>query len=547
MKKKLSIVLCAVLALCMLFSACGNGGGGNKSNNQSASGSNPAASTPDKPEPSGGMDIVESTGDTTFDRKTEEGSFVYGSPEEPESLDPTVNKLVAGWSISSCVYDNILKMDADTGEIECVAAESYEFLDDGTLVVKLRDGLTFSNGTKATSDDILFTLERLAVSSRFSTNYECVDFEKTTCPDDKTIEIRFKYTYAPFMAYFCHPAAALMSRAYFEEVGEDEFGRKPIGTGAYIFESWNAGDRIVLKRNENYWGEKPEVETIVMRFILEATTRFIEFETGGVDAVGDLSSNDIDRMKNGEIGNATLYTCRGENVSVLEMFKGYEPLANKDVRLAIGHAVDWEALVETVYGNAGFMADSIVPPDCLYYKSIGVYEYDPELSKQLLADAGYASGLTLTTYVYAGTEEEACEIIQSYLKDVGVNMEIEIVDVGTMIGKQVSGECNFGLSNSTCTARDPDQAISSSKMSSDYGIARINDQTLQDMYDAGSVETDAAKRQKIYEDMAQYYFDECIRIPVRVNVVSYAVRDYVDYFPAHSSNIIDFASITFKK
>lgn len=329
-------------------------------------------------------------------------------------------------------------------------------------------------------------------------------------------------------------------------MGEDGYSRNPIGTGPYVLESWEAGESVTLKRNDNYWGEAGSCETIVIRFILESTTRMVEYETGGVDAIYSLSGTDIDRMSAGEVSNSVLYTKLGENVSVLEMYKGYEPLQDKNVRLAIAHAIDWEALVDAVYGSSGQLADSILPPDCLYYKSTGVYEYDPELSKSLLEEAGYGEdgSLVLTTYVYSGSEEEACEIIQSFLKDVGVTMNIEIVDTPTMIGMQVSGDCNFGLSNSTCLSRDPEQAISSSRQTSDYGIAVITGfDDLQALYDAGVTEEDAAARQEIYEQIQQYYFDECVRIPVRVMITSYAVRDYVEGFEPTSSGILDLAGV----
>lgn len=552
MKRYLALILCLAMFSCMFLTACGGGSTSNAEPSQEATGPVDASDTVDAAEPADAsetpdMQVVEGASDDSFRRQTEEGTFVMAYDEEAESLDPTVNKFIVGWTVTSAIYDNIIAMDSDTGEIYCVLAESYVLSDDGlTLTIKLKDGITFSNGIPATSDDILFTLERLSVSSRFSTNYECIDFDNTTCPDDLTIEIKFNYVYAPFLSYFAHPAAALGSRDYFDEVGEDTFGRNPIGTGAYLFDSWTSGDSIILTRNDNYWGDLPEAETVIIRFITETTTRMVEYETGGVDVTYSLSGTDIDRARSGEISNTSLYTCQGENISVLEMYKGYEPLTDKNVRLAIAHAVDWEILVETVYGSAATLAESILPPDCLYYKPIGVYEYNPELSLLLLEEAGFAEGLVLTTYVYAGTESEVCEIVQAYLLEVGITMNIEIVDIPTMIGMQVSGECNFGLSNSTTTSRDPDQAISSSKMTSDYGIARITDQTLQDMYDAGAVETDPGARRQIYEDIAQYYFDEAIRIPVRVSVVSYAVRDYVDNFPASNSGIIDLKAITFK-
>lgn len=533
-RRTLAALLSVVLLLSMFLTACGKKSGGQQEQPSQSPSADPAPS-----------DTTVVSGGDKYDRKTQEGTFTLAYDEEPATLEPTQIKLISGWTITNLVCDNIIAMDPESGEIYGVLADSFEYTDEYTLEIKMKDNIYFSNGVKATSDDILFTLERLSVSSRFASNYACIDFENTTCPDDLTIVIKFKDLYAPFLSYLAHPAAALESRAYFEEVGEDGYSRSPIGTGPYTLESWEAGERVTLKRNENYWGEAGNCDTIVIRFILEATTRMIEYETGGVDAIYSLPGTDIDRMAAGEISNSVLYTKLGENVSVLEMYKGYEPLQNKNVRLAIAHAVDWVALVDTVYGSAAQMADSILPPDCLYYKSMGVYEYDPDLSKQLLEEAGYGDGsLVLTTYVYAGTEGEACEIIQAFLKDVGITMNIEIVDVPTMIGKQVSGECNFGLSNSTCLSRDPDQAISSSRQTSDYSIAVITGfDDLQALYDAGAVEEDAVARQAIYEQIQQYYFDECIRIPIRVMVVSYAVRDYVEGFQPTSSGILDLASV----
>ncbi|MCI8538177.1 MAG: ABC transporter substrate-binding protein [Oscillospiraceae bacterium] len=534
-RKPATLVLSMLLLLSMLLSACGGPAAPGPS--QPVDDSTPGSQAP--------MDTTTAVGGD-FVRKTGEGTFTIAYDEEPATLEPTQIKLIAGWTISNMVFDNIIAMDPETGEIYGVLAESFEYTDPYTLEIKMKDNICFSNGTKATSDDMLFTLERLSVSSRFASNYACIDFDNTTCPDDLTLVIKFKELYAPFLSYLAHPAAALESRAYFEEVGEDGYSRNPIGTGAYTVESWDAGERVTLKRNDNYWGEKGTCETIIIRFILESTTRMIEYETGGVDAIYNLSGTDIDRMAAGEISNSVLYTKQGENISVLEMYKGFEPLQNKDVRLALAHAVDWEALVDTVYGSSAVLADSIVPPDCLYYKSTGVYDYDPGLSRELLAGAGYGEpgSLQLKTYVYAGTEEEVCEIIQAFLKDVGVTMDIEIVDIPTMIGAQVSGECTFGLSNSTTTSRDPDQAISSSRQTSDYGIAVINGfDDLQALYDAGAVEEDPEARREIYEQIQQYYFDECVRIPVRVMIVSYAVRDYVEGFQPTSSGILTLAGV----
>lgn len=142
-----------------------------------------------------------------------------------------------------------------------------------------------------------------------------------------------------------------------------------------------------------------------------------------MDGIGDLAGTDIDRMNSGEVSGARLYTKESSNVATIELNKKNELLCDKNIRLAIAHAVDWSALVETVFGSSAVLADSIFAPTVKYYKAMGVYNYDPELSKQLLADAGYPnSGLSFTCVTTAGVDLQTREIVQAYLSQVGITL-----------------------------------------------------------------------------------------------------------------------------
>lgn len=480
-------------------------------------------------------------------RKTDADSFVWGAIEEPTTLEPAANAITTGFVITNCVYDNLFVINHDTGEFENVLAESVEYEDDTTLNITLKSGISFTNGEPLTADDVLFTLERLAVSSRFATNFACVDFENTKVIDDQNIQVKLNHVYAPLLSYLSSPGAAIMNRDYFNSVSEEEFSRKPVGTGAFTFVDWVSGSSLTLERNENYWGEKPAYSKLVIRFIPESTTRFIELETGNVDGIGDLAGTDIDRMNNGEVPGAVLYTVESNNVATIEMNKTNEVLNDKNVRLAIAHAVDWAAVVQAVYGSSAVLAESIFAPSVKYYEPAGVYEYDAEQSKQLLADAGYsADQLTFSCVTTAGVDLQTMEMIQAYLSQVGITLNVEMADFSTMISQSVQGAYDIGISNIGSSAGDPEQSISNSSMDSGFAIARINDQALQDLYDQGAMTVDEAARAEIYHQINQYYFDECVRIPVRVSVMAYATRDYVQNFDDASNGIPDLRLITFE-
>lgn len=529
--KKMKSLLCLALALLMLaLAACGQ----------------PPVNESQNPGPEGSTSQTPGDDTPTSDRKTDPDSFVWGAIEEPATLEPAANAITTGFVITNCVYDNLLVIDKENGGYKYVLAESIEYADDTTLNIKLKDGIYFTNGEPLTADDVLFTLERLAVSSRFATNFACVDFENTVVVDELNLQVKLLNVYAPLMSYLAGYGAAIMNRDYFNSATEEEFSRHPVGTGAFKFVEWIAGSSLTLERNEEYWGDKPAYSKLVVRFIPESTTRFIELETGNVDGIGDLAGTDIDRMNNGEVSGADLHAIESNNVATIEMNKKNELLNDKNIRLAIAHAVDWAGLVQTVYGSSAVMADSIFAPSTKYYVPVGTYDYNPELAKQYLADAGYPDGgLTFTCVTTAGVDLQTMEIMQAYLNQIGITLSVEPTDFGTMISQSVQGAYDIGVSNISSSSGDPDQSISNSAMDSGFAIARINDQALQDLYTKGARTVDENERAKVYQEIAQYYYDECVRLPFRISITAYATRDYVNNFDAAANGVPDLRLITF--
>jgi peptide/nickel transport system substrate-binding protein len=240
MKKLLTCSLCLIILLAMLISGCS---------------SSPSDSSPTTSDPSSGTE------------KTEENTFVYGVIADAVNLMPTELSTDVEHISAHLIYDMLFNLN-DEGDLEGVLAESWGYEDDLTYTVKIRDNVYFSNGEKMTADDVLFTLQTLVVSGVYSSVYQMIDIDNCKLLDELTIQIKLKEVSASFEALLTLDCMAIMSRSVYDEIGGDAYMRNPIGSGAFILEEWLSGDRLIYKRNENYWGPLPESETIILRVIV---------------------------------------------------------------------------------------------------------------------------------------------------------------------------------------------------------------------------------------------------------------------------------------
>jgi ABC-type transport system substrate-binding protein len=261
--------------------------------------------------------------------------------------------------------------------------------------------------------------------------------------------------------------------------------------------------------------------------------------------MGKLSNSDLQRIKNGNVANARLLSVPGQYVTYLDLCQVFDYMQDVRVRRAIAHAVDWQALVESVWGETVVLADSMLPVDTKYYKSMGIYEYDPELSRSLLEEAGYGSGLEMSIYSIPGPEAEAFEIIQSMLADVGITLKFELAEFSVLLDSLIKGS-PMGFTGTTNNVRDPDKSFSYRRMSSDFAQGRFASQELDDLVGKGASTLDETERERIYLEIQQYCYDNVISIPVSLNIASYAVHDRIDNFEPEPNDKPDLRYVTFK-
>ncbi len=509
MKKILSILLAAVMTLS--FTAC------------TSSSSEPTGET----ETATGERVVKDT-------------LAVVLSSEPTNLNPQVINMLNSYIIEFLIYDTLLEKDAEGNIIPNLATE-WEVVDDTHIRFKLRDDVTFSNGTPFTAEDVRYTIERAATYATTTSTFAYFDHENTVVEDDHTIVIALKEPFSGIYNFLTHAYSSIVSKEYIESVGDDVAGLEPVGTGAYTLDEWVTGSTITLKRNDNYWGELGASEYIQFKIITEIASRAIELETGAADIALDLATNDAKRIS--ETEGLVLETGPSYKTAFIGLNQSKEEMLDPRIREAMAISLDYEGIAYAVYGDYGTLALSIMASPIIGHVDVKDYTYDVERAKQLLAEAGYPDGITLTGRCQQNSDfKKTAEIVQNMWKEAGINVDIQVLDKATYseAGK-TDGGTHVTVTAQTATTGDPFQAVGSLfSTASRIGIVNSVDENLDGLLNkaAGLYEDEA--RNAAYAEVQDYIVNNYIALPIAYTSILTGTSDNVENFvisPANTPNL----------
>ena len=456
-------------------------------------------------------------------------TLVYGLNQEPAKLDPQYDSLLVTSLVNKQIYDTLLRKNDTTGKLEPWLATEWEWVDDTTLHMTLRDDVYFHNGEKLTAEDVAYTIKRCSEGSATASLFRSFDAENTTVLDETHVEIKMLEPFGATLNILANVKASIVCKSYCESADETAIGRAPIGSGPFSFVGWVDGDCINLTRNDNYWGNKPVYKNLTLRVLTDATARAIDLETGGVDIIDTMNTADIERF--GDDEKIQLFLLESTKLNYLVFNEDVEPFSNEKVRLAMAHAIDMENVAKVAFGSAGTLAKSSMATSILGYKEEGVYSYDVELAKQLMNEAGYADGFTYTMVVPTmSSNVRTAEAVQSYLKEINITVNIETYDAATWLSMCRDGSADSSLYSLTVDTCDPNHNYMNLYADSGWNTVRTNDETVNKLLGEGRCELDEAKRLEIYAQVQDYIFEHAIEIPVVQPVINYAVQSYVKGF-----------------
>ena len=437
--------------------------------------------------------------------------------QETDTLDPQKTTLLVAHEIMWQIYDSLIYLD-EKGNVYPGAAVGWEFSDDNkTVAFKLRPGVNFHDGTPLNAEAVKWSFDRhMNPETASPTAWMYGPIDDVEVIDDMTVAYHYKEPFAPLWVGLSYSYCAPVSRAAVEKYG-DLFGRNPVGTGPFKFESWQPDQGIKLIRNDQHdWATpwynndgKAYLESAEYIVIPEDATRIAALTTGEVDAISGTESVPSDKIKRlSATPGLKVFSRPAVGVYELILNTKRPPLDDVRVRRAINHAIDKEKLVVLTLDGQGKPAHSPVASSYAQYDPRAEardYQYDVDKAKALLKEAGVAEGLTLK-YLNIDSYTKQAEVIQQDLAAVGINIEISNYPVAEWFA--IGGKGEYDLSFFYYTYSDPDLIYPFFITGGGLNWSFHSNQELDDLNNKQRIAFDPEERKQIIYRMQEIIHDE---------------------------------------
>jgi ABC-type transport system substrate-binding protein len=377
-------------------------------------------------------------------QESEEKVFTFARPEEIQQLDPFNANKVSNRIMDYFLYDRLIEKNPDSvaslGFVPGLAMEWTVSPDGKEYTFKLREDVTFHNGEPFNSECVRVTLERLKKEELADSSYWDT-LEEIETIDDFNITLRFSepnvlcllnLSRAPIL-----PAKALT------EKGSDVFFEHPIGTGAFILESFDPGRELVVKKNPDYWGQPAYIDKFVYLNISEDSTRIAAVHTGEIDIADTVPADQVSSLETDP--NIEVVRVPAWDHALLGIKCDKSPMDDVKFRRAVLLAIDGENIVKYVT-QGGATASGVLPIGAFGYDStVEPFKRDLEKAKQLVKESSY-DGREIVIIAPTGwvpKTKDVLQIIQGNLLEAGINAKLDIMEGAAYMEKRASGNYDF--------------------------------------------------------------------------------------------------------
>ena len=452
--------------------------------------------------------------------------LVVGQIAEPKSLDPATVTAVNDFRILMNIYDGLVRYKDGSLETEPGLAESWTISPDALVYTfKLRKGVKFHDGSAFDADAVKFNFDRMLDekgpfhdTGPFPLSFFFSAVDKVAVVDPLTVEFRLKEPYAPFLSNLAYPTGLIVSPAAVKKYGK-EFGRHPSGTGPFKFAAWDSNAKVVVDRNDDYWGGKPTLKSVVFRPLTDGNTRVAEMLSGGIDLMVEVPPDSLQKFSSDKTYN--VYQQAGPHLWFLILNAKSGPFADKRVRQAVNYAIDKKALVDHVLQGTAEIAAGPTPPAFAwaYDEKLQPYPYDPDKARALIKEAG-AEGKELTFYVTEGGSGMLDPVpmgtaIQADLAKVGLKVKIETYEWNTFLGKVNPGlDGKADMAEMAWMTNDPDTlpflALRTGAFPDKGGFnsGYYSNPKVDELLEAARKSTDQKERAGLYKQMQEIVRDD---------------------------------------
>lgn len=442
-------------------------------------------------------------------------------------VDPYRNSLRTGLIVAHEAWDTLVYRDPKTFKIVPALATSWQWKDPKTLDFTLRDGVKFHNGDPFSADDVVYTFDTILHDPKVMvpSNFVFIDHAEKLGP--MQVRIHLKTVFPAALEYFSM-VLPIYPKAYREKVGPVAYSQQPVGTGPYKITRVNGTSKIDMERFEGYYAAspkgKPAIRYLKITEVLDSAGELTSFISGQADWIWQFNPDQYQNLH--DLPGKTALRAGSMRIYYLQLDAAGragndKPMQNLKVRQAIFHAIDRNAIAHNlVQGDSHPIAAPCYPTQVGCEASAAVpYNYDPAKSKALLKEAGYPNGFSTTLVTYMLPSWAAA--IQTYLKAVGISMNIQQLQVGAEVQKVMSGQTPMnGGSWGSYSINDVSAIMPYFFDGGANDYAR--DPIVEKAIAAGGLATDLAERQKEYAIAIERITAQAYWLPLFTSVTYYA-------------------------
>jgi len=495
------------------------------------------------------------------------GTFISNELENIRSLDPVGINDVVSHHVAHQIYDLLIDLDTNL-QLKPMLAKSWEVSDDGLVYTfHLRRGVFFHDnkcfpggkGREFKADDVKYSFTRVLdtrtgsvgfdyyknyidgarefteeVSKAVSENREpkINEVRGINVLNDSTIQIKLIKPFAPFIYYMCLGFAYIVPREAVETYGKDFF-QNPVGTGPFIFENWTPDLEINLRKNESYWEKDefgnsiPYVSKVKFRFIKDLSQQLLEFKNGNLDECyripNELFKTIVteDKQLTPEYSKYILQSKTSLTIQYYGFLTTSKIFSDVRIRQAFNYAIDRDKILKYVLnGSATYPAvHGIVPPVMPNYnaRNIKGYTYDLEKARQLMSEAGYPGGagfpeITLNINEGGGRNTQIAEAIQSMLKEIGVNVKLQLLQFAQHLDNIDAGRADFYRLGWIADYPDPENFLNlfygknvpdNPRDKSPINSFRYKNPKFDELFEKALATNDIVERNRLYQQAEQ--------------------------------------------
>lgn len=356
--------------------------------------------------------------------------------DNPTDLDPRTSRDAVSYRVIELVYSSLFRYDS-TGRLQPELVDTFTVKNDIHYTFTLKPNILFHDGKPLTAEDVVYTIQWMMNHPvKAATPLFHRYIKKISVRDSRTLEIELKEIYSPFTSLL---TIGIVPK-HVAEKDSNSLHLYPVGSGPFRFEKWEQDQQIVLSAFYNYFEGRPFLDKLILKIIPDGNTAVLALNSGDIDFM----------MNNFNFSNLELFEKNpdlkiqygdGSNYTYLAFNLRNRYLRKRKVRQAIAYAIDKKSILKNLYHGIHKPARSLLPHfHWAYNPNLKDYEYNPELAKKLLDEAGYRDPdgdgpRTRFTLVYKCTDKQSsrqkAQIIQSYLRKVGINLKIEANEWGT--------------------------------------------------------------------------------------------------------------------